>query len=131
MNSDDQDRIYNAIRELLKVYVPPFEVQEGKNVSGKDSYSLTKHGDFVVDGRKRDEMWFAGVIKQKSYVGFYFMPIYTEPEAMKKVFSERLLKTLKGKSCFYIKTDDAQMLTDIKHALDEGFKLYKTRGWVS
>jgi hypothetical protein len=75
-------------------------------------------------------MFFAGVIKQKGYVGFYFMPVYSDPEAMKRIFSERLLKTLKGKSCFYIKQLDDELAADIKQALAEGFKVYEARGWV-
>ena len=125
-----QTQIYNSIRELLKTYSPPFEVTEGKNISNKDSYTLTLKGDFEIAGRKRDELWFAGIIKQKAYVGFYFMPIYNDPEAMTKLFSPRLLKTLKRKSCFYIKTNDAEMMADIKHALAEGFKFYKKNGWL-
>ncbi len=130
MDEAKQNDIYNAIRKLISVYSPPFLVEEGKNVSNKDSYALHAVGDFEVEGRNRKEVWFAGVIKQKAYVGFYFMPIYSDPEAMTKVFSPRLIKCLKGKSCFYIKTNDAETMTDIKHALAEGFKLYKKRGWV-
>lgn len=129
MDEVKKTNIYNSIRDLLSVYSPPFDADERKNVSGKDSYSLISHGDFVVDGRKRSEMWFAGLIKQKDYVGFYFMPVYSLPEA-KEFISPRLLKTLKGKSCFYIKTDDAEMLADIKQALAHGLKLYQKRGWV-
>lgn len=130
MDLNLQTKIYNSIRELLKVYSPPFQVTEGKNASNKDSYTLSLKGDFEIAGRKRNELWFAGIIKQKAYVGFYFMPVYNNPEAMKKLFSPQLLKTLKGKSCFYIKTNDAEIMADIKHALAEGLTFYKKNGWL-
>jgi len=38
--------------------------------------------DLVIAGRKCKEVFFAGLIIQKSYVGFYFMPVYTDAEAM-------------------------------------------------
>lgn len=125
-----QRDIYNTLKKALSAYSPPFIVREGKNVSGKDSYDLYAIGDFIAYGRKRSEVFFASVIMQKAYVGFYFMPIYTEPEAMKNVFSPRLLKCLKGKSCFYIKQLDDELLADIEQALQAGLKLYKQRGWV-
>jgi len=130
MDTKLQQEIYNSILKLLKEYSPPFEVREGKNVSDKDSLGLWKTGEFEAFGRKRSEIYFAGVIKQKAYVGFYFMPIYAELDKMKKNISPQLLKTLKGKSCFYIKTNDPSLMTDIKHLLAEGFKLYKQLGWV-
>lgn len=125
-----QASIYAAIRELLSAYAPPFKVREGKNSSNKDNYELWAEGEFEAFGRKRSEMFFAGLIKQKAYVGFYFMPIYNDPEALTKLVSPRLLKCLRGKSCFYIKQDDVEIMADIKQALAEGFKLYKLRGWV-
>jgi hypothetical protein len=99
-------------------------------VSGKPSVELWAEGDYEIEGRRRKEVYFAGLIIQGSYVGFYFMPVYSDPEAMRAIFSDRLLGRLKGKSCFYITTDDEALMHDIEHALAEGFKLYKQRGWV-
>jgi len=82
-----------------------------------------------IAGRKRKEIFFAGLIIQKHYVGFYFMPVYSQPE-IKKLFGEELLATLKGKSCFYIKHDDPVVLAQTKDALKKGLELYKNKGWV-
>ncbi|MNL75547.1 hypothetical protein D3C87_2013720 [compost metagenome] len=66
---------------------------------------------------------------KKGHVGFYYMPVYAEPE-MKKVFDPILLKLLKGKSCFHIKKLDDELLAHIESALAEGYRLYKEKGWV-
>jgi hypothetical protein len=79
--------------------------------------------------KKKKEVFFAGLIIQKSYVGFYFMPIYAETD-LKEVFKPELLKLLKGKSCFHIKKLDDELKSQIREALELGFELYKERGWV-
>jgi hypothetical protein len=126
----DKQAIYSNIRDLLLAYCPPYEAREGKNVSGKQSLELWAKGSYEVAGRKRSEVYFAGAIIQKSYVGFYFMPVYSDPSEAHAIFSEQLLKRLKGKSCFHITDGSIETMSDIKHALAEGFKLYKQRGWL-
>jgi len=53
-------------------------------VKGDDAthYDVWFVKDLVIAGRKCKEVFFAGLIIQKSYVGFYFMPVYTDAEAM-------------------------------------------------
>jgi len=125
----DQDAIYDALRELLSAYEPPYIARKG-GAKDKRSIELWAEGDYEAFGKRRKEIYFGGLVKQKDYVGFYFMPVYSDPQAMQRIFSERLLKTLKGKSCFHIKQLDDELVTDIKHALAEGFKVYEARGWV-
>jgi len=69
------------------------------------------------------------LIIQKDYVGFYYMPIYSETK-LEAVFKPEFLKTLHGKSCFYIMMLDDELLSQIKKALKTGFDLYKKRGWI-
>ena len=83
----------------------------------------------MIAGRKRKEVFFAGLIIQKSYVGFYFMPVYTDAEAMSFIKPE-LLKRLKGKSCFHIKKLDAELLAQVDAALQAGCLLYQQKGWI-
>lgn len=130
MKEAEKIEIYNKIRALLREYEPPFVAREGKNVSGKQSVELWAKGKYEVNGKQRNEIYFAGLIIQKDYVGFYFMPVYSDEVAMRKVSSPDLLRCLKGKSCFYIKTTDAAIMRDIEHALAEGFKIYEQRGWI-
>jgi len=74
-------------------------------------------------------MFFAGLIIQSNYVGFYFMPITTDPKHT-TVIGKDLLATLKGKSCFHIKKLDDTLIKQIKDALAEGYKIYKEAGRI-
>lgn len=121
----DLNEIFLQLRTLLQRYQPPFG---SKNENDK-YYDLWSFKDLVIEGRKRKEVFFAGIIIQKNYVGFYFMPVYAEP-AVKKFFKPELLSKLKGKSCFHIKKLDAELLSQIDAALITGFEEYKARGWV-
>lgn len=90
---------------------------------------LVSQKPVVIQGRKRDELWFAGILVQKGYVGFYYMPVYANPD-MKKVFKPELLKCLKGKSCFHIKKNDPVIMGQIKESLKIGYDMFKERGWL-
>jgi hypothetical protein len=92
-------------------------------------YDLWSIKDLVIEGRKRKEVYFAGLIIQKGYVGFYFMPVYADTD-LKAVFALELLKLLKGKSCFHIKKLTPELLGQVKSALQVGYEAYQARGWV-
>ena len=117
--------IFRRLKALLKVYedplVPKFDLDS--------KYDLWSIKDLVIAGRKRKEVYFAGLIIQSNYVGFYYMPVYTDTD-LKDVFGVELLSLLKGKSCFHIKTLDEELERQIKAALKKGYQLYKKRGWV-
>jgi len=74
-------------------------------------------------------VYFAGFTIQSNFVGFYFMPVYIDT-TLKAVFEPKLLKLMKGKSCFHIKELDYLLEKQIKKALKIGFNLYKKRGWI-
>lgn len=122
---DERKEIFDQVKTLIKKYEPPFIAR-----SDFDSrYELWSEKDVEIAGRKRKEVYFAGLIIQSNYVGFYYMPVYAET-TLKDVFGFELLATLKGKSCFHIKKLDEKLLSQIKKSLAAGFKLYKKRGWV-
>ena len=121
----DLNQIYSSLKELLQPYRPTLVAK----VDEEKRFDLASVKDLVIEGRKRKEVYFASIIIQKDYVGFYYMPVYSDPE-MKALFQPELLKLLKGKSCFHIKRLDDQLRDQIRAALEDGFKLYKTRGWV-
>ena len=125
---EDLDGIFEQLQPLLAEHVPPFVEREG-GVRGKRDYQLWSKKEAVIDGRPRSEVFFAGLIVQKSYVGFYYMPVYAEPER-KELFGPELLGLLKGKSCFYVKRLDNTLLDQIREALAAGRRLYVERGWV-
>lgn len=119
--------IFEEIKTMLLPYAKGSI--EARGGTGGEMVLVSKK-EVEIAGRKRDEMWFAGIIVQKGYVGFYYMPVYAEPE-LKKVFSPELLKCLKGKSCFHIKKYDKEILSQIKTALKVGYEGYLKKGWIT
>jgi hypothetical protein len=122
----DRSDVFAALRTELERFAPPFEARAG-GVKDKDDYQLWSPKPVVRHGRSYDETYFAGVIAQKAYVGFYYMPVSAEPE---QVFAPELLALLKGKSCFHVKRLDDELRAQIRRALEIGVTLYRERGWI-
>jgi hypothetical protein len=125
---DDLDEIFDGLKEILSKYSPPLVERIG-GTKNKKNYHLWSEKEVEIAGIKRREVYFAGLIIQKDYVGLYYMPIYADTK-LENVFKPELLKTLHGKSCFYIKKLDDELFSQIKEALKTGFNLYKKRGWI-
>ena len=121
----DRETIFEEVAALLREFVPPFE--ERKDAKG--GFHLWCPKPIVVNGRKKQDVYFAGVIQQKGHVGFYYMPVYTDPE-QKAFFQPELLSLLKGKSCFHLKKPDPTVRKQIRERLHAGVKLYRERGWI-
>lgn len=117
--------IYNRLKKILMKYENPLK----SKIDLDSKYDLWSFKDIEIEGRKRKEVFFAGLIIQSKYVGFYYMPIYTDAEA-KKFFKPELLKMLKGKSCFHFKWLDENLEKQFEDALKKGFALYKRKGWI-
>ena len=117
--------IFEQLKYLMLKYKSPLITR----CDFESRYDLWSEKEIEVDSRKRKEFYFAGLIIQSNYVGFYFMPVYADT-TLKDEFGAELLATLKGKSCFHIKKIDKKLLSQIKKSLDIGYKLYKKRGWV-
>ena len=117
--------IFGRLKLLLKKYEdilkPKFDLDS--------KYDLWSFKEVIIDGRKKKEVYFAGIIIQSRYVGLYYMPIYTDTN-LKDIFEPRLLGLLKGKSCFHIKEIDDELEKQIDSALKKGHDLYKQRGWI-
>lgn len=117
--------LFNTLKNILSEYEEHFTVRK----SEEGYYDLWSEKEIILNNKKRKEIFFAGLIIQKHYVGFYFMPIYAD-DSLKEFFGPELLKTLKGKSCFYIKNDDPIILGQIRGALKRGLELYRERDWL-
>ena len=126
INQPELVPIFNELVELLKPYERGSITIRG---GSQGQISLVSEKEVLINGKKRDEMWFAAALVQKGYVGFYYMPVYGEPE-MKKFFKPELLKCLKGKSCFHIKKYDKEIFNQIKEALKKGYKCYIEKEWA-
>ena len=117
--------IFKKIKKILKKYENPLKPKFDLD----SKYDLWSFKDLEIAGRKRKEIYFAGLIIQSNYVGFYFMPIYTNTK-LKNVFKPELLSLLKGKSCFHIKSLNEELENQIEDALKKGIQLYKRRKWI-
>jgi hypothetical protein len=122
------DQIFDRFEASLRRFVPPLAARTG-GVAGKRDCQLWSEREVVIEGRWRPEVYFAGVIAQKGYVGFYFMPVYTHADR-RDLFAPGLLGLLRGKSCFHVKRLDDALQGEIDDALARGFELYRERGWV-
>ena len=125
MEQKELVKIFNKLKKILKKFENPLKPK----LDLDSKYDLWSFIDIEIDGRKRKEIYFAGLIIQSNYVGFYYMPIYTDT-SFEKIFKPKLLKLLKGKSCFHIKSLDKQLELQIEDALKKGYSLYKKRGWI-
>ena len=117
--------LFEELRELLEPYSSGLVVEQPE----PGRFELWSTVDIALSGTRTRRPYFAGLIVQKSYVGFYYMPLYAENE-LSEVFDPELLSLLKGKSCFHVKELDDQLEQQIRKALKIGFKLYKERNWV-
>jgi hypothetical protein len=117
--------IFARLKKILKRYEDPLKPKF--DLDGK--YDLWSFKDVEIAGRKRKEVYFAGLIIRSRWVGFYYMPIYTDAD-LADVFKPELLKLLKGKSCFRIRELDDELEAQIEDALEKGYELYRQRGWI-
>mgnify|MGYP006865055686 CR=1 FL=1 len=117
--------IFDRLKVILKRYEDPLKPKFDLD----SKYDLWSFKDIEIAGRKRKEVYFAGLIIQSKWVGFYYMPIYTDT-SLADVFTPELLKLLKGKSCFPVPELDAELDAQIAHALDLGYNPYVESGWI-
>ncbi len=119
--------LFNKIKTLIKPYEKYFTVADGEG-----AYSLVHKGEIYIGKYTRDEVYFVGILIQKHYVGFYFMPQYSTEHKPDYFSGEDLLKLLKGKSCYYIVENKftSEVQDQLKEALKKGFECYKKKGWV-
>jgi len=122
----DRTGIFRAIRPLMARYAPP--LQPRTDVEGR--YELWSPAPVAAPGGKPKDVFFAGLIIQSSYVGFYFMPLAAD-EDRSSVFEPELLALLKGKSCFHVQRLDDALLGQISAALDHGRDIWVRHGWIA
>ena len=122
---EDLVDIFKQVKKILKRYEDPLKPR----IDLDSRYDLWSIKDVEIAVKKIKEVYFAGLIIQSSYVGFYYMPVYTDTE-IEDMFAPDLLKLKTGKSCFHIKKLDAVLLKHIENALDLGYALYQKRGWI-
>jgi hypothetical protein len=113
---------YDALQKMLATYEKDFNVIPNK--AGR--YWLeTKHPAY-----KGKTLFFAGVSLNKSYVSYYFMPIYVKPELVKSL-SPELRKRKQGKCCFNFAAPDVALFEELKQLTRTGYDCYQNNGFLS
>jgi len=125
VKNEDLLPLFAEVKQLLDPYVLRLTVRKDE----PGYFDLWSEKDIVIDGRERKGVYFCGIVIQKSYVGFYFMPLYADDD-LSSVFGPDLLPTLKGKSCFHLRRMTPELRRQIVDALEAGWRLYEERGWV-
>jgi len=120
--------IFNALKKEVQPYECGY-VKARFDLQGKYDLWSEKPG-MNIPSHKKDELSFVALILQSSYVGFYYMPVYTHPDEIKVRLTPALLKRLKGKSCFHITSADDDLLGGIRQAMQLGYELYVRYGWI-
>jgi len=134
MGKVDLDSLFIDLKELLQSFDADATLELREETIGtqakekKAALHLYGKAEVSISGRKAQQTYIAGVIRQKHYVGFYSMPIYSHPKQFK--LSAALDKARSGKSCFHIKTDDPTVHAELKELLSAGIELYRNEGWV-
>lgn len=123
--------VFDSLRSLMTRHVPPFSAASGQ-IRNKADFHLVVPKPVAIPGAyggKPYPIAMASIILQSGYVGFYYMPIYMEKGTRAKL-SPALLKLLKGKSCFYVKSLDSSLESDIASALVFGESCFRAKGWL-
>src|SRR5664279_1155536 len=90
--------LYDELKAIVAPYADRFTAIEPE----PGHYELWSAREVSFGGRKPQKPYFVGFVIQKSFVGFYFMLLYMEPDIATRLGPD-LLATLKGKTCFRIK----------------------------
>jgi hypothetical protein len=120
--------VYDEIESILKRYSPPLAIREGTK-KGKRDFHLVTTKEVRIAGRMKDSLQFASLIEQQHFIGFYFMPIYLNPELHERL-SPALLRALKGKYCFHLKSITPELRKGMEEALEIGLQYYRKNGWL-
>lgn len=132
------ETIFQQLKKLLKKHEksmrvmvgPPSASKASAASKAKPSYGLLGEKEVsIIEGRRPQKTYLAGIIQQKHFVGFYFMPIYSHPKKF-AIRHPEVKRFLKGKSCFNVTRVDADILAELDRLLKEGKALYKREGWI-
>lgn len=123
----DTEALFEKIKKLLAAYGKRKTFKVTKDEEGH--YDLYGTKTVEAFNKTHDGMYFASVVRKPKHVALYFFPIYSHPDDFAGM-PESLAKAMKGKSCFYIKRDDAEHLAEIKAFIKSGFDHYQSIGWL-
>lgn len=112
--------IFQKLRAILSEYSPPLAAIS--DVGAR--YELVSDKEVEWAGRQFKQFYFGAAIIQSNYAGLHLMHVYVHPDNRNKI-PAALLKCLKGKACFHIKTTDNKLMKQIERTVSDGFKFYE------
>lgn len=124
-STDELLQVFGQLRQILSACCPPLTAS--MDVDGR--YELVSKKPVEFMGKKRPELYFGSAIIQSNYVGLYLMHVYISVGHLKKI-GPGLLRTLKGKSCFHIKSLDNTLIKEIEAAVQDGMNCYRKMGFI-
>lgn len=121
----DLKEIYDTLFAILRKHDPILQVR--KNSGENAEFAGTKE---VMQGKQKvDGHYFASLMTKPKDIRFYFFPIYTHADEYNDV-SDAVRKSLKGKSCFHIKSLDDNSIREIEGMIARGVQLYQRDGLI-
>lgn len=122
----DLIEIFQTIRASIQPYAAMgFE----DRISSETMYDLWSNKNVEVDGKKRNEVFFASVKIEKNDVRLILLPDYRQGD-LEKTADPNLLKLLKPKTGFHITQLDEFLLSQIENSLAACYKYFKEEDWV-
>jgi hypothetical protein len=108
--------VFAALRMILKPYEKHLSVVRYK----PEYYYL----ETLWPRYKGKPVCFGAVRLGKSYVSYYLMPVYVNPQLQKRI-SPELKKRMQGKSCFNFTKIDAVLFRELDALTRAGFACYR------
>ena len=89
VRNETQLPLFAEVRQLLEPYRETFAARRDE----PGHVDLWSEKDVVIAGRQKNEVFFAGLIVQKSYASFSFVPVYADGDS-RAAFGPDLLECL-------------------------------------
>jgi hypothetical protein len=116
---------FQPVFDQLKSILAPYAANLKTTADTSNDYNLyTSHLMY-----NKQDLFFAGLRKQKNYVSFYLMPVYVFPELLANI-SPELKKRMQGKSCFNFKNVDDPLFQELAQLTQAGYNRYQAEGYV-
>lgn len=89
-------------------------------------WDVTPSGDAKLERAPGGRPWdyVAGIRVGKTYVSYYFMPVYGMPELLDGI-SPELCKRMQGKACFNFSRVDEPLFTELTALTATGIERYR------
>ena len=123
----DRNEIISRLNKSMAKVCPPM-IQKSASDKGMEIIGNKP----VPYGYKKEiipGMYFASSVARKDMVSFYFFPCYTQAKAL-GALAPKLMKCLKGKTCFNIKKVDQVDEKEVTALLKACVKIWKEMGYM-